>query len=101
MVLTTVVWIFSTMSISLFWTNRIWGAVCMAMVRVRSRSESFFSKRSQAAVSFCTASASSVRPVARAFAASSASWPERTSSSFFRPARMYMVSSLKYVRLRS
>ena len=62
MVFTSVVWIFSIMSISLFCTRRICGAICMATVRDRSRSDSFFSKRLQAAASFCTASASSVEP---------------------------------------
>ena len=64
MVFTSVVWIFSIMSISLFCTRRICGAICMATVRDRSRSDSFFSKRLQAADNFCTASASSVEPEA-------------------------------------
>ena len=45
MVLTREVWIFSDISVSLFWIIRICGAICRQMTRVSSRSCSFFSKR--------------------------------------------------------
>ena len=44
MVLRTEVWIFSTSAVSLFWIMRICGAVCSEIMRVSSRSWSFFFK---------------------------------------------------------
>ncbi len=38
MVFTRVDWIFSDMAVSLLWMRRIWGAICMEMVLVSSRS---------------------------------------------------------------
>ncbi len=45
MVFTREDWIFSTISVSLFWSIRVWGPIWMDTIRVSSRSWSFFSKR--------------------------------------------------------
>ena len=45
MVFTMLVWIFSTMRVSLFWIMRIWGDIWMEIILVSSRSWIFFSKR--------------------------------------------------------
>lgn len=62
---------------------------------VSSRSYSFFSNRLQRSSRSLAACASSAFPVICALFCRSRSSVERTSSSFFFPARMYMVSSLK------
>ena len=94
MVFTMVVWIFSTIRVSLFCTRRICGAVCREMVLVSSRSCSFFSKRLHLLSRSLASCASSGSPLTAAFASRSFNFPSRTSCSFCFPARMYMVSSL-------
>ena len=101
MVLSTEVWIFSTSAVSLFWIMRICGAVCSEIMRVSSRSWSFFSNRTHLFSKSLAACASSGRFEASAFARRSCSVVLRASASFCLPARIYMVSSLKYCRFRS
>ena len=45
MVFTREDWIFSSIRVSLFWISRVWGPIWMEIMRVSSRSWSFFSKR--------------------------------------------------------
>ena len=45
MVFTREDWIFSSISASLFWIIRVWGPIWMEIIRVSSRSWSFFSNR--------------------------------------------------------
>ena len=95
MVFTMVDWIFSAIMVLLFCSRRIWGPICRLMLRVSSRSYSFFSKRSHWSARSRAAWASSGRPEDLALSMACCSSPARTSASFFFPARMYMLSSLK------
>ena len=88
-------WIFSAMMVLLFWIRRIWGPICREMFRVSSRSYSFFSIRLHRSARSRAAWASSGRPLVRALASAAASSFSRTDFSFFLPARIYMLSSLK------
>src|SRR5699024_9944190 len=45
MVFTREDWIFSSIRVSLFWIRRVWGPIWMEIMRVSSRSWSFFSNR--------------------------------------------------------
>ena len=89
------VWIFSAIMVSLFCKRRIWGPIWMEMVRVSCRSYSFFSNRSHMSARSRAACASSGRPLAFALSMACCRSVSRTWASFFLPARMYMVSSLK------
>ena len=71
------------------------------MTRVSSRSWSFFSNRSHLFSKSFAACASSARPLVCAFSRRLTSVVARSSASFCLPARMYIVSSLKYARFFS
>ena len=94
-VLTMVVWIFSAIIVSFDWIRRICGPIWMETLRVSSKSYSFFSKRSHRSARSRAAWASSGSWVRWAFSCAAFRSVARTCSSFFLPARMYMVSSLK------
>ena len=94
MVFTREDWIFSSIRVSLFWIRRVWGPIWMEIMRVSSRSWSFFSNREIMLARSLYAWASSWVPDWAAFFWSWARSSSRTCLSRFLPARIYMVSSL-------